>query len=874
MNLGGGGISVYVKDSYSAYKLENISVCTSTIESCIVKVRIGEVELVICGIYRPHSDSIDSFTRSLELLISGLGENAMVVIAGDMNVNLAESSPCILNYVSMLNSLLFLPAISLPTRFPPDNAGNIAPSTLDHIFINKFQNFLSGVVGSSITDHAPVFIFFNINPVFLTTLKKIQFRPFSEQKLNLLKTRLSAYAWDTLIDENINESWKRFLEKLNNLYCSCFPLKTKFISDKRLSKPWLTTQIKQQIKEKSRYFWMFRKGYISKETNNRFKNRVNELVNKAKTDYHLELFSRCRQNIKKKWRLINNLIGKRKVDTDVWEMIFDEQLCSDKSEILEKMNSFFTQIATNLDNDLPNFASNSPTNLITRQFNNYFYLFPVSNDECCKVIKTLKLTKTELNEIPVRIFKDISIHITTILTRLLNSSFLAGIFPAILKVARITQVFKSGDRKNPSNYRPISSLPFLSKIYERCLYNRLISFSDKFKILCNNQYGFRKKLSTSDALIHLTENIYQSLNDKCHHVSILIDLKKAFDTVNHQILMDKLFFYGIRGLPHQLIKSYLSDRTQFLQRGSLKSSIKSINIGVPQGSILGPLFFLFYVNDLPNFSNSLQTILFADDTVVSLSHKNSHHLSTSLNTELQLFQSWTIANRLTINVTKTKLIKFSNILQNNIDDFSIRIGDEGLDMVSSCRYLGVLVDEKLNFSEHISTIVGKIARSTGILYKIKNYMPLEARINFYYAFIFPFLSYCILVWGGTCSSHLKSLIIQQKKVIRIISNAPPYSHTSNFFHTLKILKFNDIYKYQLGLYMYKSFDKFKCTHPVNTRNRNLAVPAFQRLTQTQRSVSFRGPHIWNELPAYIRAIDSLPSFKRELKNYLISLYAE
>ena len=186
----GGGISVYVKDSYTAYKLENLSVCTSTIESCIVKVQIGEVELVICGIYRPHSDSIDSFTRSLELLISGLGENAMVVIAGDMNVNLAESSPCILNYVSMLNSLLFLPAISLPTRFPPDNAGNIAPSTLDHIFVNKFQTFLSGVVGSSMTDHAPVFIFFNIKPIFLTTLKKIQFRPFSEQKVKFIKNSI------------------------------------------------------------------------------------------------------------------------------------------------------------------------------------------------------------------------------------------------------------------------------------------------------------------------------------------------------------------------------------------------------------------------------------------------------------------------------------------------------------------------------------------------------------------------------------------------------------------------------------------------------------------------------------------------------------
>ena len=325
-------------------------------------------------------------------------------------------------------------------------------------------------------------------------------------------------------------------------------------------------------------------------------------------------------------------------------------------------------------------------------------------------------------------------------------------------------------------------------------------------------------------------------------------------------------------MPNNLIKNYLSDRTQYVQLGSAKSSIKSINIGVPQGSILGPLLFLFYINDLPNISNALQILLFADDTILSMPGSNFNTLTSTINTHLDTVKTWTISNRLTVNVNKTQVINFSNRCVSWEDDNRIVMDSNHLEYVNSCRYLGIHIDNRLTFSEHINFITGKIARSTGILYKLRFFIPPDARLNFYYAFAYPYLSYCVLVWGGTYDSHLKNLIVQQKKIIRVIAGVPAFSHTSHLFHSLGLLKFNDIYKYHVSLHMHKFLGSFQCRHSLNTRNRNLAVPSFHRLTLTQHAVSFRGPRIWNELPIYIRKIENIHKFKKELKLYFLSSY--
>ena len=225
--------------------------------------------------------------------------------------------------------------------------------------------------------------------------------------------------------------------------------------------------------------------------------------------------------------------------------------------------------------------------------------------------------------------------------------------------------------------------------------------------------------------------------------------------------------------------NYTSDRTQYVPLGSAKSSVKLINIGVPQGSILGPLLFLFYINDLPNISNALQILLFADDTILSMPGSNFNTLTSTINTHLDTVKTWTISNRLTVNVNKTQVINFSNRCVSWEDDNRIVMDSNHLEYVNSCRYLGIHIDNRLTFSEHINFITGKIARSTGILYKLRFFIPPDARLNFYYAFAYPYLSYCVLVWGGTYHFQLKNLIIQHKKIIQVIAGVLAFSYTSH-----------------------------------------------------------------------------------------------
>ena len=541
-------------------------------------------------------------------------------------------------------------------------------------------------------------------------------------------------------------------------------------------------------------------------------------------------------------------------------------------DIANELNNFFSTVASSITDRLPNIDQQSHRNFMTGSFRNFFLLQPVTIDECKILIKNLRNTKTNVNHVPVSMLKKICDYIVKPLVDLINESYIIGKFPDILKISFITPIFKTGNTHDPSNYRPISCLPVMSKIFERSVVNRLMKYCETNSLIYSNQFGFRLNRSTFDALREFTEDIYHNLDYKCTTYAILVDLKKAFDCVNHEILLSKLDYYGIRGAANDWFRDYLTNRYQHTRIGSTVSSHLPVTAGVPQGSILGPILFLLYINDLPN-ATSMNSYLFADDTNFVISNHNEFELISDTNSQLNNVQNWCNSNRLIINSKKTEIVRFTNSPQPFIQP-PIQFAGESLNFESYCKFLGVLVDNRLNFSNHISKVLLNVTKRCGILFRIREKLPLQARLNFYHAFIYPLLSYNISIWGGTNSTHLAALIVAQKRVIRTIAGAQRYDHTTPLFSSLKILKLPDIYKYQISVYMFENNHNpiFQSNHQHDTRNRNLLNPVFHRLSRTQQAMSSVGPRIWNSLPNDLKLISTLPKFKTELKCFLLSNY--
>ena len=870
----GGGVTVFVRNNIYSFKISSLDICNNTIECCSVEINVNSQAFSIVGIYRPHHDTIENFTFALENLLNGLDLNKLVILTGDFNINLLnEYRSGYDNFIALMSSLHFKPLIEVPTRFPLGDADS-SPSCLDHFWTNKILDLKIGVLDIDFTDHCPLFLHFkSLTIPNYDRRHKQTFRPFNSVYLERLKDKFISTDWDALLNvQDPNLACNNFISCLNRYYCETFPIKTKFISNKRLENPWLNSGIKRSINLKSHYFKMYRNGLISRSTNNRLKNSVNREVTFAKNQYYKNVFNENQSNPRKSWSTLKLLMGQAKSKNSIDYIVTDNSNISNKLDIAKKFSEYFSSIASELDANL-GFSSSCPVQHISRN-DKTFFMFPVKDGECLKLIKKLKNTKSSLNEMPVKIFKLVSTLIVKPLCKIINLSMQAGIFPSILKLARISPIFKKGPKSDVTNYRPISSLHFISKIFERSMTNRLVSFFNKFDLFSHSQFGFLKNKSTTDALVNLTEHIYESLNSKNHHISILIDLKKAFDTVNNSILSRKLELYGVRGLSQQWIRSFLKDRESFVSVEQHESNRTISNIGLPQGSIISPILFLIYINDLPKAPNNLHCTLFADDTTFAVSHPDFDTMTNLLNDELEKVADWFLSNRLTINVSKTELILHTNRRQ-AVTNGQVLLDNSPIQFSEDCLFLGTVIDENLSFSKHVQHILKKISRNTGILFKIRDKLPLNARINFYHSFIYPYLAYSVVVWGNTSYVHIKPLILQQKRIIRIISDAGYRDHTTPLFRRFSILKFTDIHRFFMLIFTRKAIlnGSFQCLHSVNTRNRDQAIPTYQRLSQTQRSVNFHGPSLWNSLPLDLKNIEKLPCFKKKLKLHILNEYS-
>ena len=875
----GGGVTIFANSSlYNINKINELSYCNESIETCVAHIsRIDNKDNahIIIGVYRPCHANDNNFIDMLQGILSNeLLHNKTIILAGDMNIDLLKHNDNYANhYLCMLKSLNFNQIINKATRFP-SGPHSFNPTCLDHIFINKFIQFTGPVFFADISDHCGSALFFKFYDIQLTVdpKKKITFRLINEQNLSNFEAKIAQTDWNHLMAINdVNEQFSAFQNHVNLTYCDCFPLKTKYISSYIKTKPWITEDTLAKIKLKSSYFKRFRDGLISRTEHNRLKNRLNKEINHDKKLYYLNIFNDSKKNSKKSWKTLHSLLGTKNCKNHADKIFSGANSDSDRLNIVNKFNDFFSNIGNTLASQIPD--SNNPPTFPTDYIHQNFFIFPPSYEEISRIILKLKTTWTPTDILPIKLLKKFH-HILVIpITIMLENSIQKGVFPDELKIARITPIHKEDSFTEPSNFRPISSLFYMSKVYEKFFSLRLLNFCNKYSVISPNQFGFQHGISTTDALIRLTEDIYSALDDKQHYIAAIIDVKKAFDCVNHDILKSKLERYGIRGTPLKWLESYLTDRKCYVQIGPHSSRINTFNIGVPQGSILGPTLFLLYINNLPKISDTLQTQLFADDTIVSNIGSNIDVLIDSTNDELCKLNDWTIANKLTIHAGKTKFLMFTNRLATR-QNLSIRILNSVIQPINNCKYLGVYLDEKLNFKAHINYINSKISRHTGILYKIRDNLPMKARLDYYYAYIYPYLSYNTIIWGSAYQTNLAPLFLQQKRTVRTIKNAGYRDHTDPLFKDLKLLKIKDIYNFQLGCHMYHARARGQYATQTNyqTRDTNRALSVRHRITTSQHAISYAGPAFWNSLPSDIRSINNFKRFRNSLKEHLLDKY--
>ena len=548
----------------------------------------------------------------------------------------------------------------------------------------------------------------------------------------------------------------------------------------------------------------------------------------------------------------------------------------------EAFNHYFTNIGPNLASEIP------PTNIkpecYLKPTDKTFTLKAPNVSTVCKLLSQINEKKAAgLDKIPCRLLKLAADIVGPSLTGIFEKSIHIGIFPIEWKVARITPIFKKGVKSDLNNYRPISVIPIVSKIFEKIVYQQLYDYLNENKLLTNCQSGFRSLHSTLTALLDATNNWSVNIDNGLINGVIFIDLKKAFDTIDHQIILQKLANYGVDRNALKWFSSYLSNRRQKCNVNGCLSEAATINCGVPQGSILGPLLFLTYINDLPNCLDAASAKMFADDTNITVSGRNLHELEPIINSELVNLNCWLKANRLSLNIAKTEFMIMGSRQRLNAEannyNINVEIENKTIERVYHSKSLGVVIDDRLSWSNHINELCKKVSSGIGALRRVRPFISTTTAVQIYNALIQPHFDYCSSVWDGLSNTLSDKLQKLQNRAARVILRASYNTSSRSLLEKLNWVTLDKRREKQKSLMMFKSLHQLTPTYlhemfiphstDYNLRNsdRKLAMPK-PHTDYLKRSFSYSGAQTWNNLPSRIRNLDSIGQFKREINRIL------
>ena len=782
-------------------------------------------------------------------------------IFGDMNCNMHKKNALSSLINDICSTLGASQIIESSTRETSHS------STLIDLIITTAENSIkdSGVIRTSISDHYMTYA--------IRKGKNFRSSP------RIIHTRSYKKFDETLFSHDLTqEDWSDFYQTRDvNTAANCFTDTFLRVADRHAKKIEIKVKGSTNNVFSDELLALMKERDVAKlkasrsggaEEWNKYKklrNRVTNLKNREKRNYLNDSVENAKENPKEMWKKLKEFVPCK--NTKVWqpnriEVDGKEETCNRK--IAQTFNEYFANIACKLAEKFTGVRK-----AIQQANANTTFKFEFVNEaQVQKRIKELKNGKsTGLDGISVKLLKASASSISPHLTHLLNLSLISGKVPDLWKRKRVTPIHKSGSKLLCSNYRPISIQPIPLKILERVIYEQLAAYLKETGILDPYQSGFRRNFSTATAIIDVADFIMDELGKGNYVGAIFLDLAKAFDCVDHPLLLSKLQALGIIENEILWFTSYLDERKQVtLINGCMSEEVLEKPFGVPQGSVLGPLLFLVHINDVTSYVNC-KSHLYADDTVLLVADKSAQNIEIKLNTELEKAHRWLTENRLTLNAKKTKYLIFGHARKTKqLGDISINLSDSKIDQVESFKYLGVHFDQQLNWKKHLKETAQKISLKLKKIQRASPFLSKHCRTLLVNSLIMPYFDYCSEAWSSASFTSLRRLSNLYNKALKMKEKSPkdPASLQERFKRNTAIMMF----KCLNGLAPDYLADRFTCSAQVHQKNTRSAAAkkVHVKNARGKASSSFRrrGTKVWNDLPGTITSKNSILQFKTSL----------
>ena len=881
-NSNGGGLLVYIREDIPSKVLTGYTIPDNT-EGMFIEINLRKKKILLfCG-YNPKKGLISEFTNSVGRGIDSYSskyENLLLI--GDFNSEPTE--PAMDEFCELYN---LTNLVKEPTCFKNPNN----PSLIDLMLANHPRSFQdTSVIETGLSDCHKMTV--TVLKVHFQKLppKVITYRDYKNFNTEIFEKKLSELLVPHKSDNFVKLKLEEFKNSIVKLLNQHAPIKKKILRGNDAK--FMTKELRQAIMKRTKLRKHFLKTRLVSD-NEAFKkqrNKCTSILRKAKKSYFDQLDPKNITDNKTFWKTVSPYLTNKSKKSEKIILVENENIVVDETELTEIFSVYFHRIVPNLNiepyedtfstcigSKHPVFSAiekykNHPSIVAIKQnVHEYKFSFTAVNEnEVATLINNLDIKKCiQENDIPTKILKNYKNIFTEYISNDVNKCISSTIFPKCLKNSEVIPTYKKGDKTDKSNYRPISILPNISKIYEKCMLNQINTYFNK--IFSKFQLGFRKGCSTQHCLLAMVEKWKNALDKGEYAGALLTDLSKAFDCLPHDLLIAKLEAYGFDTASLNFIHDYLSERSQRVKIGLNKSLPKELEYGVPQGSILGPLLFNIFICDMFFIICDLDIANFADDTTPFAFATNLNNLINKLEIGSEELFNWFTLNLLKANANKC------HFLNSSLSEHSLTIKDNTIPNSTSVRLLGITIDGKVSFNEHVTNLCKIGSQKLHALTRISDFMSEEKRKLIMKAFFTSQFSYCPLVWmfhSRTLNNRINKL---HERALRIVykDNDSSFEELLKKDNSVTIHERNlqvlatEIFKWTKNqapqvmndIFQHKSH-RYNLRHGTDLRGKNARTNRYGT-----ESISFIAPEIWKQVPDDLREIDSVALFKKKIKGW-------